>query len=212
MEITVVFVGLSQKPATFSIPSMLMSLDQKLFLLPVGWMVLRCLMLQATMTARVTSLICISGGLISKTGAVVDEQLDDTASEFPRVNEQWLGRSTRYGYTARMVLGTMPLFDGLIKYDLLTGKSQTHFFGQEGRYGGEGVFVPHPDATAEDHGWLLTFVYDRAEQKSELVVVSAQDVTAEPVARIIIPQRVPYGFHGTWITESQMAKSKAAIV
>lgn len=146
-----------------------------------------------------------------KTGAVVDEQLDDTASEFPRVNEQWLGRSTRYGYTARMVLGTMPLFDGLLKYDLLTGKSQTHFF-EQGRYGGEGVFVPHPDATAEDHGWLLTFVYDRAEQRSELVVVNAQDITAEPVARIIIFQRVPYGFHGTWITQSQIAKSKAAIL
>lgn len=132
-------------------------------------------------------------------GAVVEERLDDIPSEFPRVNEQLLGRPTRYGYTAQIAPSPIPLFNGFIKYDLFTGGSQTHEFGR-GRYGGEGVFVPRPGATAEDDGWLLTFVYDELEQRSELVVVMAQDITAEPVARIIIPNRVPYGFHGTWIS------------
>lgn len=134
------------------------------------------------------------------TGAVVDEPLDDIPSEFPRVNEQRLGRPTRYGYTARIAPGSMPLFDGLIKYDLSTGGSQTHSFGS-GRYGGEAVFVPRPGATAEDDGWLLTFVYDEVEETSELVVVNAMDMTTDPLARILIPTRVPYGFHGTWIAE-----------
>ena len=138
------------------------------------------------------------------TGAVVEEQVDDIPSEFPSVNEQRLGRPTRYGYAARTAPGSMPLFDGFIKYDLLTGSSQTHEFGS-GRYGGEGVFVPRPGATAEDDGWLLTFVHDEVEGTSELVVLMAQDMTAEPVARIMIPTRVPYGFHGTWITQAQMA-------
>lgn len=137
------------------------------------------------------------------TGAVVEERLDDIPSEFPRVNEQRLGRLTRYGYTARRATGSMPLFDGFIKYDLFTGSSQTHEFGR-GRYGGEGVFVPRPGATAEDDGWLLTFVYDELEERSDLVVVMAQDMTAEPVARIMIPTRIPYGFHGTWITQAQI--------
>lgn len=144
-----------------------------------------------------------------KTGAVVEEPLDDIASEFPRVNEQHLGRPTRYGYTARIAPDSMPLFDGLIKYDLLTGSSQTHNFGS-GRYGGEGVFVPKPGATEEDEGWLLTFVYDTKEETSELVVVNAQDMTAEPVARIIILTRVPYGFHGTWIAQAQMSSAQMA--
>lgn len=138
------------------------------------------------------------------TGAVVDEPLDDIPSEFPRVNEQHLGRPTRYGYTARSAPSSMPRFDGLIKHDLSTGGSQTHFFGS-GRYGGEAVFVPKPGATAEDDGWLLTFVYDEVEETSELVVVHAKDMTTDPVARIIIPTRVPYGFHGTWITQAQMS-------
>ena len=139
-----------------------------------------------------------------KTGAIKEEYLDDVASEFPRINEQFLGRNSRYGYTARSVPTSMPLFDGLIKYDLLNDASQTHKFGRD-RYGGEGVFVPRPNATTEDDGWLLTFVRDTIKETSELVVVSAKDMTAEPVARVIIPQRVPYGFHGTWVADSQIA-------
>jgi carotenoid cleavage dioxygenase len=27
------------------------------------------------------------------------------------------------------------------------------------------------------------------------------------VARVLIPQRVPYGFHGTWVSEEQINKS-----
>lgn len=139
-----------------------------------------------------------------KTGAVVEEPLDNIASDFPRLNEQHLGRPTRYGYTARIAPDQMPQFDGLLKYDLLNCSSQTHEFGS-GRYGGEGVFVPRPSATEEDDGWLLTFVYDTVEETSELVVINAQDMTSEPIARIIIPTRVPYGFHGTWIAQAQMS-------
>lgn len=141
-----------------------------------------------------------------KTGKVSEEMLDDVASEFPRVNENLLGQKTRYGYTGRMAKSSLPLFDGLIKYDLSSGKSETHEFGQ-GCYGGEAVFVPRPSATAEDDGWLVTFVYDTGEETSELVVVNAQDITGEPVARVLIPQRVPYGFHGAWVSEEQLKAS-----
>ncbi|WP_138500554.1 carotenoid oxygenase family protein [Nostoc sp. PA-18-2419] len=135
-----------------------------------------------------------------KTGTVREEMLDDVASEFPRINENLVGRQTRYGYTNKMANNPLPLFEGIIKYDLNSGKSQIHEYG-EGRYGGEAVFAPRPGATAEDDGWLMTFVQDENSNTSELVVVNAQDVTAEPVARVIIPQRVPYGFHGTWIAQ-----------
>ncbi|MBW4479736.1 MAG: carotenoid oxygenase family protein [Tolypothrix brevis GSE-NOS-MK-07-07A] len=140
------------------------------------------------------------------TGTVREEMLDDVPGEFPRVNEQLLGRKMRYGYTAKITPSTVLLFDGLIKYDFSSGKSETHEFGQ-GRYGGEAIFVPFPNATSEDEGWLITFVYDTTEDTSELVVVNAQDVNAEPVARVLIPQRVPYGFHGAWISEEQLSAS-----
>ncbi|MDM9385130.1 carotenoid oxygenase family protein [Chlorogloeopsis sp. ULAP01] len=136
-------------------------------------------------------------------GTVHEEMLDDMPSEFPRVNEYLLGRKTQYGYAGKMAKSSIPLFDGIIKYNLHNGNSQTYEFGQ-GRYGGEAVFVPRtPNGVtkSEDDGWLVTFVYDRASETSELVVVNAQDVTSEPVARVLLPQRVPYGFHGAWVFE-----------
>jgi carotenoid cleavage dioxygenase-like enzyme len=39
------------------------------------------------------------------------------------------------------------------------------------------------------------------------VVVNAQDVNAEPVARVLIPQRAPYSFHGAWVSEEQLSAS-----
>ncbi|AFY50266.1 lignostilbene-alpha,beta-dioxygenase-like enzyme [Nostoc sp. PCC 7524] len=137
------------------------------------------------------------------TGKVTEEVLDDVAAEFPRVNENLLGRFTSYGYAGKMAKGSLPLFEGVIKYDFDSGKSQIHTFGK-GRYGGESVFVPRPGATVEDDGWLVTYVHDTAEDSSELVVVNAQDVSSEPIARVLIPQRVPYGFHGAWVTEAQL--------
>ncbi|QKQ76149.1 carotenoid oxygenase family protein [Nostoc sp. TCL240-02] len=134
------------------------------------------------------------------TGTVREEMLDDVTSEFPRINENLLGRQTRYGYTNKMSNSPVPLFEGIIKYDFSSGKSQTHKFGQ-GRYGSEAVFAPRPSAIAEDDGWLVTFVHDENSNTSELVVVNAQNMTTEPVARVIIPQRVPYGFHGTWVAQ-----------
>ena len=140
------------------------------------------------------------------TGTISETMLDSVAADFPRVNENFLGRQTRYGYAGRMAEGSMPLFDGVIKYDLNTSNSQIHEF-ESGCYGGEAVFVPHPNAQDEDEGWLTTFVYNSREETSELVVIDAGDVTSEPVARVLIPQRVPYGFHGTWINEAQLKAS-----
>src|SRR6185503_8513571 len=68
-----------------------------------------------------------------------------------------------------------------------------------GRHAGEWLFVPEGRDHADDAGWLLTFMHDDAEDRSELVIVDASDVRRGPVARIATPQRVPYGFHAAWV-------------
>lgn len=134
-----------------------------------------------------------------KTQTMREEMLDDTPGEFPRINENLLGRKTRYGYVAKATASPLPLLDGTIKYDFHTGESQIYEHGK-GRYGGEAVFVSRPGATREDDGWLVTYVYDTDAQTSELIVIDAQAMTEEPVARVLLPQRVPYGFHGIWVS------------
>ncbi len=136
-------------------------------------------------------------------GRVHEEQLEDLAMEFPRVDERLVGRRHRYGFAASVGThrdDTGISFDGtrIICRDADTGQVRAHDVGA-GRAAGEAVFVPSsPDARGLD-GYLLTLVYDRATDRSELVVLSAEDLEGDPVARVHLPQRVPFGFHGNWV-------------
>ncbi len=135
-----------------------------------------------------------------KTGSVNEEVIDSVPNEFPRIDDRLMGRKMRYVYASR-VAGYMkpkPLFDGIIKYDLETGSTETHELGR-GRFCGECTFAPNPDGKDDDDGWLLTFVWDAVAKQAELLIIDAQDVTNKPMARVLIPERVPYGFHATWL-------------
>ena len=133
-------------------------------------------------------------------GTVSESQLDEHAVEFPRVPDALTGLKHRYGYTAEFG-GGQPAAVKFRKYDLETGASSAHDLGP-GRFGGEPVFVPAEGATSEDDGYLMSFVYDQSMNKSELVIVDASNVTADPVARVHLPVRVPAGFHGSWIGDA----------
>jgi carotenoid cleavage dioxygenase len=45
----------------------------------------------------------------------------------------------------------------------------------------------------------MTYVYDESTGGSELVIIDTSSFSSAPVARIAVPQRVPFGFHGSWI-------------
>ncbi|MFT5580178.1 MAG: carotenoid cleavage dioxygenase-like enzyme, partial [Paraglaciecola psychrophila] len=70
------------------------------------------------------------------------------------------------------------------------------------RYGGEAVFAPRIGAQTEDDGYLVSFVHDEKTDQSECLIIDAQDIAAGPVATIIMPFRVPYGFHAGWVAAS----------
>ena len=132
-------------------------------------------------------------------GRVGEEPLDDLDEEFPRPDERLTGRRHRYGYSAvRLGGGTDDDHGGVVKHDLDRG---THEILDLGRRSGpnEFVFVPRDGSTAEDDGWLVGFTYVDDEDRSDLVIVAADDLTGGPVARVHLPQRVPFGFHGNWI-------------
>ncbi len=145
------------------------------------------------------------------TGAVREEKLDDVATEFPRMNEDRLGRRTRFAYHARLARESTLLFDALVKYDTDTGASTTHEHGPD-RFASESTFAPRPGGEGEDDGWLVNFVHDRREGTSELVVLDASDVTAGPVATVRIPHRVPVGFHAHWVPGDGLPADKRSLV
>ncbi|MFN7734370.1 MAG: carotenoid oxygenase family protein [Pirellula sp.] len=139
-----------------------------------------------------------------KNGTVRSEALQDEAAEFPRLNDAYVGRKHRYGYVG---LGDEEFFHGFRKLDLERGHpSDIHM--PDGWHCGEGIFVASGsgdsgakglDASREDNGWLLAFMHHATLPKCELGIWDAQSFDSKPVARIRLPQRVPYGFHGTWV-------------
>ena len=133
-------------------------------------------------------------------GMVSEEQLDDGACDFPRVNDNRIGLHTEYGYCMQIKTDVESLTFGetLFKYHLESGKRTDHHLGSNVA-GGEPVFAPKPGSTKEDQGWILSLVHDRNTRKSKLVIVDAEAFDQEPVAEVMIPQRVPYGAHGSWI-------------
>lgn len=137
-----------------------------------------------------------------ETGESTYTQLDDVATEFPRINDRFLTRSgARFSYNPRVAPRTTLLFDGLIRYDLHSGES-THLTYGEGCFGGEAIFAPREGATDEQDGWILTFVHDERENSARFIVVDARDYEAGPVATIHLPRRVPIGFHADWVPGS----------
>ncbi len=132
-------------------------------------------------------------------GRVTEERLDDRGQEFPRVDERVVGRPHRYGYCASF--GSALEHGALLKHDLDRGATEAHDFGP-GRGSGEGVFVPRGESAAEDDGWVMSLVYDAATDRSDLVILDAQDFAGAPAATVHLPQRVPFGFHGNWIPDA----------
>ncbi len=136
----------------------------------------------------------------SAAGTVKEEQLDDRATEFPRVDPRRVGRRHRFGYALGTGDGIGVEHMSLVKYDLDHGSTERHDFGA-GREPGEPVFVPRSADGAEDDGWVMTYVYDAARDTSDFVILAASDFAGPPVATVPLPQRVPFGFHGSWIPE-----------
>ena len=91
-------------------------------------------------------------------------------------------------------------FTGLVKYNNDTGQRQQWDYGS-GVFGSEAVFAPKPGAdrsTAEDDGYVITLVTDSTTWQSDCLVFDATDIVAGPIARVRLPQRVPFGFHASW--------------
>jgi carotenoid cleavage dioxygenase-like enzyme len=142
-------------------------------------------------------------------GAVSEQQLDEVSHGFPRVDDRVVGLRHRYGWGVaprnggRALLGDAGV---VVKWDLSGGSQATFDLGPDA-FPGEFVFVQDDDAAGEDEGWAIGLVYDAADDTSDLVILDASAPGSEPVARVHLPQRVPFGFHGSWVADSALAAS-----
>lgn len=155
------------------------------------------------------------------TGRCSREQVSSANIDVGRINENYIGRKIRYAYLCTS--GPWPAYSGVCKVDLEAPRLSPRpsrpgvntgepcivgwrNFG-EGCSGSEPFFVPRGGSGAEgleDDGYVLTFVHNQARDRSELLIMDAQSPTLAIVASITMPIRVPYGFHGLFISERQL--------
>ena len=144
-----------------------------------------------------------------RTGHTRERVLDDIVnSEFPVINSWLQGHKTRYSWHALMGPAQRPEephFCGIVRHDLLRGNCTNYHEGPN-RWWSEAPFAPRDGSQAEDDGYLVGFVWDGDAQKSKVVVMDAADIAASPLCRITLPQRVPYGFHATWVSAERLRR------
>eukprot|EP00808_Paulinella_micropora_P002455 g15682.t1 len=137
--------------------------------------------------------------------------------EFCSVHPSFVGLHANYGFCGLMADKGVGTFKGVVKFRTTrAGEKGEHsvvgvlLYGKN-RFGGQPVFAPRldsfehgGDSDGSDAGYLVDFIYDEDTKSTEFVVYDAQKFTRVPEVRLKVPYRVPYGFHGAWITRPEL--------
>ena len=118
--------------------------------------------------------------------------------EFPSLNPAHMGRPYRYLFmgATHQATGNAPL-QAVLKQDLATGEEQLWSIAPRG-FTGEPIFVPRPNGSQEDDGWVLMLLYNAERRCSELAILDGQNINHE-LARLKLNHHVPYGLHGSFV-------------
>lgn len=114
----------------------------------------------------------------------------DRAFDLPTIRREHVGRPHDRGFYVHTV--SVPggfQFSGIASVERATGRVD-HWDPGLAESAGEPLVVGD---------WVLAFVYDHARDGSDLAVFAADDIASGPVARVHLPRRVPFGFHGAWV-------------
>ncbi|EOY29737.1 Carotenoid 9,10(9',10')-cleavage dioxygenase 1, putative isoform 2 [Theobroma cacao] len=153
-----------------------------------------------------------------RTGHVKERNLAGTqfSMDFPVINGAYTGLKNKYGYAqVRDCIASsssgMAKYGGLVKLSFEepnTGissrqvegltKGEYHMF-KENTFCTGAAFVPKEGGVEEDDGWIITFVHNEDTNISQVYIIDTRNFSGEPVAKITLPCRVPYGFHGAYI-------------
>lgn len=109
----------------------------------------------------------------------------------------------------------MPKVSGVVKLDISVSDEDrrecivgSRLFGP-GCFGGEPLFVArepdNPDAD-EDDGYVVSYVHNEKTGESKFLVMDAKSPDLQTVAAVRLPRRVPYGFHGLFVRETDLKK------
>ena len=138
-----------------------------------------------------------------KTKDIKREIISDIPQEFPRFDERLAGKNYRYAYAVSVGEEGQPADpinlkpNLLLRHDLDTGETIQHSYGNS--LTGEVIYVPKKANSAENDGWLMSYVHDLDNGPSKIVILDSKKIGHKPQAVIELGVRVPIGFHTNWI-------------
>jgi carotenoid cleavage dioxygenase-like enzyme len=138
--------------------------------------------------------------LAGSSDAIKEEPIDDLDGEFPRVDPRFEMLKNRHGWYAADPGGQAGVrLNAIAHIDHQTGQRQVYAL-TGGDATSEPVFTPRSADAPEGDGWITAVIYRAGEDRSDFAVFEAQDVAKGPIALAEMPRRVPFGFHGNWVS------------
>jgi carotenoid cleavage dioxygenase-like enzyme len=134
----------------------------------------------------------------------------------PRADDRYYGNGKyRNGYVIchdpRRTTAGAPGLSSVGHFDHQTGNGTSWNPGPDSGVQ-EPVFAPRKSNSPDGDGYLLALVNRMAENRSDLVILEAQNVQAGPVAIIKLPHRVRMTFHGMWVSQEALDNGRYSAV
>ncbi|XP_029127791.1 carotenoid 9,10(9',10')-cleavage dioxygenase isoform X2 [Cajanus cajan] len=163
---------------------------------------------------------CYEWRLNMKSGEVKEKYLTEPEQfmDFPVINASFTGIKNRYGYTqvvdpTASYAADIPKYGALAKLyfeetcsEVPAGDTQEeepirveyHKF-ESNVFCSGSAFVPKEGGLEEDDGWIITYIHNEDTGISQVHIIDTKKFSGEAVAKITMPCRVPYGFHGAFM-------------
>ena len=109
-----------------------------------------------------------------------------------------MGQNYNHAFAASKYSNESKVLDSLVHFNL---SNQTKKVRSLGNNNGchEPIFVPKNNNCKEGEGYILSIVFNQDTQSSDLLILDAMNIEADPIATVVMPHRVPYSFHGNWV-------------
>lgn len=144
-------------------------------------------------------------------------RLSDAVVEFPRIDDRFAGRKTRYGWALEMDLSRPSELKGgsaggmlmncLFFKDLETGAEQHWWAGPVSTLQ-EPCFIPRAKDAPEGDGWIVQVCNRLDEHRSDLLLFDALEIEKGPIATIQVPIRLRFGLHGNFAPSEELGLAK----
>ncbi|CAM9565479.1 unnamed protein product [Chrysoparadoxa australica] len=139
--------------------------------------------------------------LNTTTGECSKVPLLENYCDFVTINSNYTTKKHRFIYASigSDTTKASPL-QGLVKVDAETGESSL-WFPEPHQFLSEPAWADKAGSgndQEEDDGYLMTFLFDGKDMRSEVVLFDAKDITKGPICRMGLRNFVPHGLHGTF--------------